>query len=258
MRLLSFDTSTSDLHICLADQGQVVASEIVKSRPDDRQYAAAILIPTIQDLLTRVGWSKADLETLVVGIGPGGFTGVRIAVVCARTIAQALKLPLIGISILECYVFQHAACAGVVLGAGKEGFYVAAYDVVPIGSLVEHASINQALARQSDLVCISSPIYTNKEGITVALKGVKYCLTEDKTRSYLGDIQANVQVLPKLDNIAVVQAQLAFNRLCIAKALNLKQPDNGSNCQSLLLCFPHESVRPLYLQNASITKKGAN
>ena len=122
MHLLSFDTSTSDLHLCLTDCGQVVAQRIIKSNLENRQvrqYAASYLIPSIQELLTTAGWCKSTLTALVVGIGPGSFTGVRTAVVTARTIAQALQLPLVGISIFESYVFCHGSSTGVILGAGK-------------------------------------------------------------------------------------------------------------------------------------------
>ena len=54
------------------------------------------LLSCVEQLLPAQHWSQ--LERLVVAIGPGGFTGTRLTVVLARTLAQQLQLPLDGLS----------------------------------------------------------------------------------------------------------------------------------------------------------------
>src|ERR1700722_16851606 len=106
MRTLSFDASTANLYVCLIDADNVLAEQILICNPDDRQFAASLIIPALADLYKQAGWRKADTELIVVGIGPGSFTGTRIAVVMARTLAQSLNFPLLGINRFECYAFN--------------------------------------------------------------------------------------------------------------------------------------------------------
>jgi tRNA threonylcarbamoyl adenosine modification protein YeaZ len=108
-RSLSFDTSTSEVHIALAVAGQIVCQEVVRANPEHgtpRQEAATILMPTIDRLVKSQAWGKADIDAIVVGSGPGSFTGIRTSVVTARALAQALGLPLISVSLLECLADQ--------------------------------------------------------------------------------------------------------------------------------------------------------
>jgi tRNA threonylcarbamoyl adenosine modification protein YeaZ len=104
-RSLSFDTSTSEVHIALSIDGQIVCQEVLRANPEHgapRQEAATILMPTIDRLIKSQGWGKRDIDAIVVGSGPGSFTGIRTSVVTARALAQALCLPLISVSLLEC------------------------------------------------------------------------------------------------------------------------------------------------------------
>ena len=93
MRILSFNTSTANLHACLLQGDSIAAKKTIVCSPEDRQFAASLIIPTIKDILSEANWHKSDLEAIIVGIGPGSFTGIRIAVVTARTLCQALNLP---------------------------------------------------------------------------------------------------------------------------------------------------------------------
>ena len=61
----------------------------------------------VDEMLEEIGAQPADLGTIVVGIGPGTFTGVRIAVATARGLALALAVPVLGVSTLTAL----AACA---------------------------------------------------------------------------------------------------------------------------------------------------
>ncbi|PWT97734.1 MAG: tRNA (adenosine(37)-N6)-threonylcarbamoyltransferase complex dimerization subunit type 1 TsaB [Candidatus Melainabacteria bacterium] len=243
MRFLSFDTSTSDLHVCLASKGSIVAASVVQSKPEDRQYAAALLIPTIEDVLNQANWRKSDLEALVVGVGPGSFTGVRTAVVTARTIAQALNLPLLGVPILECYAYQHGASTAVVLGAGRQEFFAASYRVTP----------PKSRPGRPLLVPTGEPACLSREAVLAILNDARSGLVETSCLAAFKESQADLKALPHLNNIAYVQSELALNKV----SLSMAQSGASASQELLAKTFSYERIQPLYLRNASITLKKA-
>jgi tRNA threonylcarbamoyl adenosine modification protein YeaZ len=78
-------------------------AEIFVERPT-RQ--SDLLIPELTTVLKRSRLKKSDLDAIVVDVGPGSFTGVRVGVSAARALAQGLDLPLVGVSSLEALAFR--------------------------------------------------------------------------------------------------------------------------------------------------------
>ncbi len=248
MRLLSFDTSTSDLHACLADGERIIASAVLRSSTVDRQYAASQLIPTIEKLCKEAGWSKVQLDAVVIGIGPGSFTGTRVAVVTARTLAQALNLPLIDISIFESYAFQAQAegklPAAIILSAGRNHYFMAAFEP----------------DRLLGYSCVIAPAYLSVEAMLEVLNDVPFRLVDRKAYDVLNALQVlQLNELPILNNIAVTQCQIAWHRLCLHRQANSgtesSEIDEKLDKATLLNAFPYEKIVPLYIQGASITLK---
>lgn len=96
-RLLAFDTSTSSLAVAVMEGGSLLAEHHLHA---ERNHSA-VLISAIQEALDKAGIHKSMLDGIAVGVGPGSYTGARIAVTTAKTLAWALKLPVYGISSLE-------------------------------------------------------------------------------------------------------------------------------------------------------------
>jgi tRNA threonylcarbamoyl adenosine modification protein YeaZ len=74
----------------------------------DSRGQARVLLRLLDDMLQEIGRSPEDIGAVVAGIGPGTFTGVRIAVATARALALALDVPVIGISTLSALAAQVA------------------------------------------------------------------------------------------------------------------------------------------------------
>jgi tRNA threonylcarbamoyl adenosine modification protein YeaZ len=69
----------------------------------DRSHAK-VLLPILEALLEESGANRGDLRAVVVGTGPGTFTGVRITVATARALSLALSIPVLGVSSLSALV----------------------------------------------------------------------------------------------------------------------------------------------------------
>ncbi len=70
-------------------------------QPGERPGHAARLLRLAHELLEPCGLTFGDVERFAVGLGPGGFTGLRIGVATARALAQAAEAELVGVSTLE-------------------------------------------------------------------------------------------------------------------------------------------------------------
>jgi tRNA threonylcarbamoyladenosine biosynthesis protein TsaB len=69
--------------------------------PGQRPGHAARLLGLVEAALAGAGVDWAAIDRIAVGVGPGGFTGLRIGIATARALAQARDLPLVGVSSLE-------------------------------------------------------------------------------------------------------------------------------------------------------------
>ncbi len=101
---LAIHTSSPELGLALAEisSGQMAVKSQVWPLGRD---LTAYLHPCLQTFLAAYDWQSVGF--LAVAKGPGGFTGTRIGVVVARTLAQQLQVPLFGISSLAAIAYYH-------------------------------------------------------------------------------------------------------------------------------------------------------
>ncbi|KFZ42578.1 tRNA (adenosine(37)-N6)-threonylcarbamoyltransferase complex dimerization subunit type 1 TsaB [Anoxybacillus flavithermus] len=97
MKVLAIDTSTFVMGIAVVD-GQIVKGEIITNLKKNHSIR---VMSAIEALLQECDMSPKDLERIVVAKGPGSYTGVRIGVTIAKTLAWTLNIPLVGVSSLE-------------------------------------------------------------------------------------------------------------------------------------------------------------
>ncbi|MEH7524314.1 tRNA (adenosine(37)-N6)-threonylcarbamoyltransferase complex dimerization subunit type 1 TsaB [Bacillus sp. JJ1503] len=97
MKVLSIDTSNYTLGVAILDGDQVKGEYITNLK---KNHSIRVM-PAIEALLHDCDIKPADLSKIVVAKGPGSYTGVRIGVTIAKTLAWTLNIPLVGISSLE-------------------------------------------------------------------------------------------------------------------------------------------------------------
>jgi tRNA threonylcarbamoyl adenosine modification protein YeaZ len=112
--LLAFDTATAQVTVALHDGGLVVAAYDAS----ESMRHGEMLAPGIAEVLARAGAISQDITAVAVGVGPGPFTGLRVGLVTARTMALALGIPVYGVCSLD-------VLAAEALDAGLDDFVVA-------------------------------------------------------------------------------------------------------------------------------------
>ncbi|WP_394238938.1 tRNA (adenosine(37)-N6)-threonylcarbamoyltransferase complex dimerization subunit type 1 TsaB [Niallia oryzisoli] len=97
MNVLAIDTSNYALGIAIMNGEGVIGEYITNMK---KNHSVRVM-PAIEKLLFDCEMKPADLDKIVVAKGPGSYTGVRIGVTIAKTLAWALSIPLVGVSSLE-------------------------------------------------------------------------------------------------------------------------------------------------------------
>ena len=130
--LLALDTSSPVVTVALAsadgagDGHGVLASSSI----DGGLRHGELLAPVIRDVLGEAGMPVTALTRIAVGVGPGPFTGLRVGLVTARTMADLLEIEVVGVCSLD-VVARAAGVAGpvaVATDARRKEIYWAVYD----------------------------------------------------------------------------------------------------------------------------------
>jgi tRNA threonylcarbamoyl adenosine modification protein YeaZ len=124
--VLALDTATPTLVAGLGRWSQDGGVEVLAERavPSGNRHAE-LLTPAIRGVLDDAGLAMADLDAVVTGLGPGPFTGLRVGVVTAVTLADARGLPVVGVCSLDAV---GSGARTVVTDARRKEVYWAAYD----------------------------------------------------------------------------------------------------------------------------------
>lgn len=127
MKILAFDTSTKFLSIaCLED------AEVKTSFHEDAGIRhSELLVPTIKEILEKQGWKLTDIDLVCVGLGPGSFTGLRIAIATVKGLAAVLGNKVVGVPTMDAIaanIPSEKKRVAPFLDARKEKVYTCIYD----------------------------------------------------------------------------------------------------------------------------------
>ncbi|MGW0731009.1 tRNA (adenosine(37)-N6)-threonylcarbamoyltransferase complex dimerization subunit type 1 TsaB [Streptomyces sp. NPDC002851] len=114
MLLLALDTATPAVTAALHDGTSVIA----ESHQVDARRHGELLLPAVHQVLAEAGRKLDAVTTVVAGVGPGPYTGLRVGLMTAQTFGSALGVPVHGICTLD----------GLAYASGLTGDFVVATD----------------------------------------------------------------------------------------------------------------------------------
>lgn len=146
LKIVAFDSTSDYLSLALSVGGEIIANKHIY---EPRAHLAH-LVPAIAKLLKSVDLSLQEIGLLAVGTGPGSFTGTRIGVATAKSLAQGSGKPLVGIASLDILAAGLEArpqqLVYPIVDANRRQVYTAAYrgdnrispyDIVTVDKLAE-------------------------------------------------------------------------------------------------------------------------
>lgn len=128
--LLAFDTASPTVTVALHDGEDVVADLVSEQAMKHGEQ----LMPLVERVVREAGLMSRDVTAVAVGVGPGPFTGLRVGLVTARTLAHALEIPVYGACSLDVLAVEAVATRtvdgdfAVATDARRKEVYLATYD----------------------------------------------------------------------------------------------------------------------------------
>ncbi len=120
MKILAFDVSITGCAVAIFDGENGFWN---KNFLETDRGQAEMLIPMIEDIIQKAGWTMQDLNRIAITQGPGSFTGVRIGLATARSLGLALDIPVFGMSTLELIRAEHEPDMLVLVDTKRGDYY---------------------------------------------------------------------------------------------------------------------------------------
>lgn len=202
MNLLAFDTACDSCSVALWRDGAVVAQH---ARAMVRGQSEA-LVPMIDSVMREAGATFGILSGVGVTIGPGAFTGLRIALATARAIGLAAQRPVIGVSTFE------AIAMAVARGEIDESRTL----VIAIDTKRDDLYVQSFSLDGSDIgfAALSPPVVLNAEDVSPTLPPGPLLLAGDGARRLAAVLNATARratitmvTVPDAANVAAVAAR---------------------------------------------------
>ena len=185
MNILAIDTSNETMGIAIYQENKITAEYISNSK----NKHSIRLMPAIAQLMRDVDLTPKELSKIVVAKGPGSYTGVRIGLTTAKTMAWTLNIPVVGISSLETLALQarelgHATCP--FFDARRGLVYTGLYQITKDGLLtasVEEKNVFfedwlKSLKDSNQKIVFLSPDIDNYRNLIVEIIGDKAIIPE--------------------------------------------------------------------------------
>jgi len=235
--ILAIDSSTEACSVALQLSGKTYSRFEIAPRKH-----AELLLPMVNSLLKQANTELGNLDAIACSVGPGAFTGLRIAISVAQSLAYACKLPCIGISTLQLLAAQafqqtEAEICFSAVDARMQEVYFAGYRRTEFG-LPEILHPQQVIAPDKIALDHSLNLSLSKDNLSKPIASV----------AKVGSGWPEYQFTEQLDSITSVTDNILLPDIKMGLVLAQRQYDNKK------LLKP-ESLQPVYLRNDVAKKK---
>lgn len=230
---LGIETANAPLSVAIVNDGKVVA-EVVQNIKLTHSVGA---MPAIEEVIKKAGIETAQIDAIAISEGPGSYTGVRIGVTLAKTLAWSLQKPLVGVSSLK-VLAANARISNTMIcslfDARRQNIYAAVFEGGTLNTVIEdyHDHIDGLLEKLKEL---SSPILFVGTDVTMYFDKIQEVLGEHALRMpYTMDLPraseliaiAEQQELPSIDAVHNFVPQ--YRRIAEAEANWIKEQKKES------------------------------
>lgn len=231
MIYLGIDTSNSPLAIALAKEDTIIIEETSNLKINHSLTA----MPAIEEMMAKAKVKPAELTHIAVAEGPGSYTGVRIGLTIAKTLAWSLKIPLHMVSSLKVLAANGQFFNGIIcplMDARRGTAFMGAYDGESLESVIpdQHSDVREFLSKLKEM------------GRPVLFAGIDIEMHEAVIREVLGDqafFAAPQNRLPRASNLIMLAKQSAeqdihhavpeYRRITEAEANYIKAQGGGGS-----------------------------
>jgi len=177
MLILGIETATEQVSVAIGGhEGVLGLVEVCRGRRH-----AETLAPAIEFVCAQADVRLDEISVVAVDVGPGLFTGMRVGLASAKALAQALRVPMIGMSSLDllAYPLRHTGRTVVaIIDARKDELFYAFYRPVPGGvqRVLEPRCgtiddlIAEVMARSDDVICVGDGALRHRDEIIAELR----------------------------------------------------------------------------------------
>src|SRR3981189_1061364 len=102
MLVLGIETSTPQASVTIGSEQGIIGSCTISRGAAHGEF----LLPAVEFLMPQSVLTYRQLSALAVGLGPGLFTGMRVGITTAKTLAQGLSVPIVGVPSLDLLAFD--------------------------------------------------------------------------------------------------------------------------------------------------------
>jgi tRNA threonylcarbamoyladenosine biosynthesis protein TsaB len=213
MLILGFDTSSPIGSIGIINGEEILAETTFNTFSHHGEW----LIPQIKEMLDKVGLEIKAVEGLSVSLGPGSFTGLRIGVATARTLAQTLNLPLVSVSAFEALVSALPACEDFIrpiIESRRQEVYTALYKNNRTGikeieppEVISFNQLIEKLSHKPKTYLTGPALFTYRERIfkeglrNIAASPPELCYPRGLEIARLGEVKILRGEIPPLDSL---------------------------------------------------------